>query len=206
MSLEQHALEPQSPPCQKCPLAPNLTPWVVLSPKTFHSVDQFSPFCLSLQVYSPCLWSVIKKAKPGKIWKFLRCKFGPGSINKGLQSTASTKGVCVFPPWLSPLRFAEHSSGSLPMPPASFSTPFIPETRVLAPASPPLLACLPPLHLILSDQVSSRPLARQACRECPWATYSPRPKEPSNILNLEFPKRVLIAALSLGLFIRFQGT
>lgn len=161
------------------------------------SPPSVSPF---LQVYSPCLWWVIKKAKPGKIWKFLRPKFGPGSINKGLQSTASTKGVCVFPPWLSPQRFAEHSSASLPMPPASFSTPFIPETRVLAPASPPLLACLPPLHLILSDQVSSRPLARQACRECPWATYSPRPKEPSNILNLEFPKRVLIAALSRAIY------
>lgn len=125
-----------------------------------HSVPPF------LQVYSPCLWWVIKKAKPRKIWKFLRSKFGLGSINKSLQRTASTKGVCVFQPWISLLGLAEHSSAGLPMPPASFSTPFIPETRVLAPASPPLLSCLPPLHLILSDQVSSRLLTRQACREC----------------------------------------
>lgn len=161
------APEPSLPEMPTCPKSHSLGPLFYPlrhSTQWISSPPSVSPF---LQVYSPCLWWVIKKANPGKIWKFLRPKFGPGSINKGLQSTASTKGVCVFPPWLSPQRFAEHSSASLPMPPASFSTPFIPETRVLAPASPHLLACLPPLHLILSDQVSSRPLARQACRECP---------------------------------------
>lgn len=172
-----------------------------LGPQTFHPVGQSSPLPAPpfLRVYSPCLWWAMKKAKPGKIWKFLTHKFGPGSPNKGLQRTQPKRAilhlprmpVCANPGSHSGV--VGHSSASLPMPPASFCLP-----AFLRPTSGSCLTSSPSPSPIPAPHSPKPGFLKAPGPPGLQGVLTGRQRDPAIYLTLESPNWVLTAAFSRG--------